>query len=129
MSHRHRFLASLVRACVETLEDRRLMSFASAVNYPVGVMPENVETADFNRDGRLDLAVCNWLNNSVSVLLGDGNGQFGARRDSLPADSMTWPSATSTTTATSTSPPPPTPASARCSATATAHSARRSALR
>ena len=81
MSHRHPFSASLVRACVETLEDRRLMSFAPAVNYPVGVMPENVETADFNRDGRLDLAVANWLHGSVSVLLGDGSGHFGARRD------------------------------------------------
>jgi hypothetical protein len=35
---------------------------------------------DFNRDGRLDLAVSNAGSNDVSVLLGNGDGTFGAQR-------------------------------------------------
>ena len=33
---------------------------------------------DFNGDGRQDLAVGNVNSNSVSILLGNGNGTFGA---------------------------------------------------
>jgi uncharacterized protein (TIGR03437 family) len=35
-----------------------------------------IVTADFNSDGRLDLAVSNVINNSVSVALGRGDGTF-----------------------------------------------------
>jgi Bacterial Ig-like domain (group 3)/FG-GAP-like repeat len=35
-----------------------------------------IAAADFNRDGNLDLAVTNSLDNTVSVLLGEGNGNF-----------------------------------------------------
>ena len=31
---------------------------------------------DFNGDGKLDLAVANYGSNTVSVLLGNGNGTF-----------------------------------------------------
>jgi len=34
--------------------------------------------ADFNGDGKLDLAVCSSLNNTVTILLGDGTGNFAA---------------------------------------------------
>ena len=33
-------------------------------------------TADFNNDGRLDIAVANPLNNTVTILLGNGDGTF-----------------------------------------------------
>ncbi len=39
--------------------------------------PVNVVTADFNRDGKLDLAVAKTSDNSVYVSLGNGNGTFG----------------------------------------------------
>jgi hypothetical protein len=39
-----------------------------------------VVTADFNNDGHLDLATANAGGNTVSVLLGDGRGGFGAAR-------------------------------------------------
>jgi hypothetical protein len=34
--------------------------------------------ADFNGDGKLDLAVANWYDETVSILPGDGKGGFGA---------------------------------------------------
>ncbi len=38
--------------------------------------PMNVVAGDFVRDGRLDLAVTNFFDNSVSILIGFGNGKF-----------------------------------------------------
>src|SRR6185437_3347430 len=61
---------------LEVLEDRCLLSFSPAVSYPVGTNPQAVVTADFNHDGRLDLAVANVESDSVSVLLGNGNGSL-----------------------------------------------------
>jgi hypothetical protein len=48
----------------------------SAVSYQVGTRPSSVVVGDFNRDGRLDLAVSNAGDNTVSVLLGTGDGNF-----------------------------------------------------
>jgi len=42
----------------------------------VGEQPHTVITADFNQDGRLDLADSNRADGTVSVLLGDGRGKF-----------------------------------------------------
>jgi hypothetical protein len=52
-------------------------SFAPATNFAVGTSPIEVTKADFNSDGKLDLAVTNQNSNNVSVLLGDGKGGFG----------------------------------------------------
>src|SRR5213078_1140041 len=41
-----------------------------------GVSPSSVAVGDFNRDGRRDLAVANRDSDSVSVLLGNGDGMF-----------------------------------------------------
>jgi hypothetical protein len=46
------------------------------VNFDVGDGPSSVVVEDFNRDGRLDLAVANAGSNNVSVLLGNGDGTF-----------------------------------------------------
>lgn len=84
-AHRHQRVG---RASFETLEGRRLMSFTPAVNYPVGEVgagPQAVVTADFNNDGNLDLATANPGRHSVSVLLGDGAGGFGAAINSAGA--------------------------------------------
>jgi hypothetical protein len=48
----------------------------SASNYSVGSGPESVAVADFRGTGRLDLALANLYSNTVSVLLGNGDGTF-----------------------------------------------------
>src|SRR6478672_1341611 len=54
---------------LETLEDRRLLAFDLAVNYPVGTSPQAIVSADFTNDGRPDLAVVNYSDSTVSVLV------------------------------------------------------------
>jgi hypothetical protein len=59
-------------------------TFKAAVNYRVGIDPQSVVTADFDHDGKLDLAVVNYcttLNRCVppgtlAILLGNGDGTF-----------------------------------------------------
>src|SRR5262245_37512259 len=77
-SHRSR-LRRIATACVETLEDRRLMSFGTAVTYATSSTPRAIATADFNKDGKLDLVTTIGYdaNTKVSVRLGDGAGGFG----------------------------------------------------
>jgi hypothetical protein len=65
--------SSVFRPRLEPLDHRIVPSFSPAVNYPVAT-ESPIVTADFNGDGRLDLAVANI--NSVSVLLGNGDGTF-----------------------------------------------------
>src|SRR5213592_817094 len=52
--------------------------FAPAANVPAGNGPYASAVGDFNGDGKQDLAVTNISTNSVSILLGNGNGTFGA---------------------------------------------------
>jgi hypothetical protein len=54
------------------------VNFAPAVNYAVGTTPEAIAIADFNGDGRPDLAVANFGSNNVSILIGNGDGTFRA---------------------------------------------------
>ena len=52
------------------------ITFGSPTNYPVGNTPRAVATGDFNHDGKLDLAVANTANHSVSILLSNGDDTF-----------------------------------------------------
>src|SRR5262249_6270889 len=45
-------------------------------HFQVGSQPVALVTADFNDDGRLDLAAANEATNDVSLLLGQGDGTF-----------------------------------------------------
>src|ERR1039458_6743249 len=56
-------------------------TFQSAVPYTVGDQPSSVAIADFNGDGKLDLAVPNRNTASISLLLGNGDGTFGLASD------------------------------------------------
>lgn len=54
-------------------------TFQSHIDYSAGKLPTSVVAADFNGDGKLDLAVANANDSTVSVLLGNGNGTFQAQ--------------------------------------------------
>ena len=62
---------------LELLEDRTVPSFLPAVNYSVGHAPVAIVTGDFNGDGVLDLAIANYQDDTVSVLLGHVNPATG----------------------------------------------------
>ncbi|MCZ6697668.1 MAG: VCBS repeat-containing protein [Planctomycetota bacterium] len=48
--------------------------------FPVGDRASPSEPADFNGDGHVDICVANINDNTVSVLLGNGNGKFGPQQ-------------------------------------------------
>ena len=55
--------------------------FLEAPEYPTGTSPQAVAVGDFNGDGKLDVAVVNGNANTVSVMLGNGDGTFQAKTD------------------------------------------------
>ena len=63
--------------------------FASGVGYGVGVKPRVVAVGDFNKDGKLDIAVANQTDSTVSVRLGNGDGTFQANTDYASGGSNT----------------------------------------
>jgi hypothetical protein len=69
-SRRH----SSFRPRLEPLERRDLPSFVPGLTYKTGTTPLKPALADFNRDGRLDVAVATCFIGRVSVLLGQGDG-------------------------------------------------------
>lgn len=54
----------------------------------VGTDPRGLALADFNGDGRLDIAVASLGTNYINILLGNGDGTFAARQDFI---SLTGP--------------------------------------
>jgi len=59
------------------------VSFLPPATYPTGQSPAALAVADFDGDGRQDLAVANSGSCSVSVLLGNGDGTFRPGADFL----------------------------------------------
>ena len=51
-------------------------SFANQATFATGTNPQSVTVGDVNADDKPDLIVANYSSNSVSVLLGNGNGTF-----------------------------------------------------
>src|SRR5436853_5362975 len=56
------------------------LSFTPVYTYNVGVQPEAIAMGEINGDGKVDLAVANSGDNTISVLLGNGNGIFQSPR-------------------------------------------------
>jgi len=56
-------------------------TFLDVALYPAGADPEGIVTADFNRDGKMDVVVTNYEGASISVLLGKGDGTLKSHVD------------------------------------------------
>src|SRR5215218_7939054 len=56
-------------------------TFAPTQHFSVGTSPTTVTNADFNGDGKVDLAAQNYGSNTVSVLTGNGAGTFDLKQD------------------------------------------------
>jgi hypothetical protein len=69
------------RPVFDLLEDRTVPSFFTAPFYGVGSTPVAQVVGDFNGDGHADLVVANQNANTVSVLLGNGDGTFRPKTD------------------------------------------------
>jgi hypothetical protein len=76
--------SSVFRPRLEPLDHRIVPSFSPATAYAVGTGPQAVVSADFNGDGRLDLATANTGDDTISVLLGNGDGTFQTARTAGP---------------------------------------------
>ncbi|MBL8207516.1 MAG: VCBS repeat-containing protein [Blastocatellia bacterium] len=51
-------------------------TFATPIHYGAGFSPTKIASADFDRDGDLDLLTINSLSNDITVLPNDGQGNF-----------------------------------------------------
>ena len=65
------------------------ISFQTQVPYPVGNTPKGIAAADFNGDGCVDLAVTNFNDNTLGVLL--GNVSSGHCNGTFPMMQTTYP--------------------------------------
>jgi DNA-binding beta-propeller fold protein YncE len=57
------------------------LAFQPKTDYPAGAYPSEVAVADVNGDGKPDLMVANEFGNTLSVLLGEGDGSFRPKAD------------------------------------------------
>ncbi len=64
-----------------TAQDATTATFATHEDIATGTFPYAVAVGDLNRDGIPDIAVANNGDDNVSVLMGDGDGQFSAPQD------------------------------------------------
>ncbi len=70
------YAASYSSVLVQSVKALPETGFAATVSFNAGSQPFFLTSADFNRDGKPDLAVANRSGNNVSILLGKGDGAF-----------------------------------------------------
>ncbi len=102
MPLRREKITRAIQVGLEPLEGRTLMSFSPAVIYPAATAPVAMTSGDFNHDGQADVVTSNGLTGSATVLLGNGDGTFGAAHSSpigsTPGSSYTGSQAGTLTT-------------------------------
>jgi YD repeat-containing protein len=64
-------------------------AFSAPTTIPVGTYPRSVAVGDLARNGDLDLVTANYADNTVSVLIGHGDGTFAPRQD-YPVGNQPW---------------------------------------
>jgi len=67
-------------SAIVTVSSESQISFRKP-DFDTGKGPVAIAAADFNRDGLLDVVTANSLDNSITVLLNNGDGAFGRRVD------------------------------------------------
>src|SRR6185437_13629726 len=83
-----KFLFTVFIICAKML-DAQLCFNLTGIGIPVGNSPTAIITADFNKDGKADLAVSNLGSDNVSILLGNGSGFYGTSTNfSIPINSQ-----------------------------------------
>jgi type II secretory pathway component GspD/PulD (secretin) len=70
--------------------DGTFVTPTAATTLATGRGPSSILAADFNGDGKIDLAVTNQTDNTVSIFLGNGDGTFGARTDDNVGNGPVW---------------------------------------
>jgi hypothetical protein len=65
----------------DTVSDRNSLTYLPRVAYPVGSRPAEARIVDISGDGKPDLVVENYNSNTLSVLLGRGDGTFAPKVD------------------------------------------------
>ena len=70
--------AVIILLLAVSVSSAQTLSFNPAANFSVGSIPIGMVLGDFNADGIQDLAVTNFNDNNISILLGTGTGSFGA---------------------------------------------------
>ena len=71
-------VAAFVLATLAEPSPTYALEFSASTAYPVGTAPVAIVIADFNGDGKPDLAVANSGSSNVSILLNNGDGTFQA---------------------------------------------------
>jgi uncharacterized protein YjdB len=61
---------------VQVIQQTPAVSFQTLTSYSTGRGPFAIAAADLNLDGKMDLAIANSADNTVSILLGNGDGTF-----------------------------------------------------
>ena len=73
----------------DTLSDRNSLTYLPRVAYPVGGRPAEARIVDVSGDGRPDLVVENYTSNTLSILLGNGDGTLAPKVD-YPTAAGPW---------------------------------------
>lgn len=69
-------LAAAVLLCGAGVRAQQTVDFIAPLSFPIGGMPNDILVRDFDGDGALDILTTNFDAATISVLLGDGHGDF-----------------------------------------------------